>query len=170
APIALAIIRREMGIVLDVILHHRVKRGAVTIGNDYCFDSAVTLQHSPDYGLVVEGINAVFHSAVSVHETGLTADECFIHFDVPVQFSPCFLHSQTDAVSHEPCGFLGYSQAPVKFIAADSVLIVTDHPHCSQPFIEADCAVFHDRSNFDTELPPFVFVHTLPKTACSKEM
>jgi hypothetical protein len=42
--------------------------------------------------------------------------------------------------------------------------------HSGEPFVQPDCAIFHDGSNLDAELPPFVFIDTLPKTARFEEM
>jgi len=170
SPIALKIIRRKMGFEFDIVFHHRVKRVAVSVGDHLSSHLAIALQHPADNDFSVERVMVKLGSLFSVHEAGLTADECFIHFDVPVQFSPVLLHCKPDSVRHEPCGFLGDMQGSVNFIAADSVLVIGEHPHCHEPFIEAHGTVLHDGSNLDAELPPGMVVSALPHTARAQEM
>jgi hypothetical protein len=136
---------------------------------------AATLQNSADYNFVGSAFGhsrlSHFGAFIFVHKSGLTADEGFVYFDVPLHFCQrAILESQPDTMSKEPCGFLRDSNRAMNLVAADSVLIVTDHPNSAEPFIQPDCALFHDGSNLDAELPPYVFIDTLPKTARLEEM
>src|SRR5713101_6350801 len=81
------------------------------IANNRCANLSTTFQNALNCNLV---FSASFSNPalalVGVHEASSTADEGFICFDwsaVPThRNSRTVLHRQTDAMQHEPCGFL----------------------------------------------------------------
>ncbi len=76
-----------------------------------------------------------------MHVAGKTADESLVNFDLAAQLSAvAILQSKSDAVSHEPSGFLSDAKPACDFVAADAVLVVGNHPHCGKPLIKADGA------------------------------
>jgi hypothetical protein len=52
----------------------------------------------------------------------------------------------------------------MNFIRANTVLVVGDHPHGNEPFIQAKQGIFKDRANFDAELAMIVNALALPPT------
>src|ERR1700688_4835498 len=77
---------------------------------------------------------------IGMHVSGKAADESFINFYFairPTKFNDTLtLHCQTDAMQHEPCGFLSDSKSAAHFVGTDSVLAVCNHPNSDKPLIE----------------------------------
>ena len=55
-------------------------------------------------------------------------------------------------MKHEPCRVLANPDSLAKFIAADSVLAVRQHPERHHPLVESKRGIFHDGSHLDGEL------------------
>ena len=92
--------------------------------------------------------------AVFVHIASLAADEGLVSFNFAGQLAAAvlILHSESDALKHEPCGLLSHADGAVEFVAADSVLAVGKMPHSEQPLVQADRGVLEDGPDFDAEL------------------
>jgi hypothetical protein len=91
-----------------------------------------------------------------MHVPGLAADKGFIRFHlatVAAQLASkeLILHGEPNPVEHEPCAFLRNLHIPRDFVAADSVLAVSEEPGCGEPLVKADGGVFHHSSNLDGE-------------------
>jgi len=101
-----------------------------------------------------------------VHESRSTTDEGLVYFDLftasPDLPQILFMHRQPDSVEHEPSGLLSNSKSACNFVGTDSVLAVRQHPHCDKPFIERDCGIFHDGSDFYRELALGMLLFALP--------
>ena len=98
-----------------------------------------------------------------VHEPRLAVDEGFIRFDLAGQATGgAVLHGVPNPMQHEPRGFLGHAERPVQLVGRDPVLAVGEQPDRGQPLAQRDRAVFHDRADLDTELPPGMFGFALP--------
>ena len=74
----------------------------------------------------------------------------------------CVAHRPTDAVEHEPCGFLCDAQRALDLVAGNPVAAVGDHPHSDKPLVEADGRILHDGSDFHGELAFFMSGLALP--------
>jgi hypothetical protein len=69
-------------------------------------------------------------AASDVHVAGFPADVSLVDLDVATDLATHFvLHGKTNAVQHEPSGFLSHADSAGQFIAADSILGVGDEPH-----------------------------------------
>ena len=66
---------------------------------------------------------------------------------------------------HEPSRFLRNAKVPRHLVRADTVLAISDHPNASEPFVQAEGAVFEDRSHLGRELPPRMLLFTFPHAA-----
>ena len=113
------------------------------------------------------GVRAL--AAVFVHVARLAADVGFVHFDVAAQFAAAvvlvFLHGETNALEHEPCGLLRDADSASDFVRADAVLRVGDHPHARQPLIQAERGVLENRAGLEGELSLRVTGLALPSVA-----
>jgi hypothetical protein len=95
-------------------------------------------------------------AASFVHVPHRTADEGFVGFnlvsgtaDLP---KVLFLESHANALQHEPCRLLGNVQRSAKFVRADAVLAIDQHPDSSHPLIQAKRGILEDGSDFNREL------------------
>ena len=106
---------------------------------------------------------------IGVHEAGGPADESFVHFDLapaPTEFqNRTVLHGESDALKHEPCGLLSDAKGAAYFVRTDSVLAVGKHPHSDKPFVEGECRILKDGSDFNGELFASVLVLAFPHAA-----
>src|SRR6185437_15728478 len=91
-----------------------------------------------------------------VHILDPAAHKGFVHFcratfaaHLVERFVP---YGLTDAMEHEPRGFLSDPNGPVEFVAADAVLAVADHPHCRHPPIQTNRGILKDRADLEGEL------------------
>ena len=111
----------------------------------------------------------LLRSLVLVHESGSAADERLIRFNLRARAAQLLkgsgLHRESDSVHQEPSRLLGYAKTAMDFIRTDSVLRADDHPDGSQPLVEADRRIFHDRSELDREHLFALFVLALPCSA-----
>jgi hypothetical protein len=107
---------------------------------------------------------------VPVHVLGEPANKRFVGFHLAAHLQErTSLHCETDAVIHEPCGFLCDAERPMHLVAADSVLAGGDHPDCSEPLSEVDWAILKDRSDLGGELAARMLLFALPQTAGRNE-
>ncbi len=103
---------------------------------------------------------------IGVHESSGTADESFVYFDVapaPTEFqNGAILHRKTDAMKHEPCGFLSDAKSAAHFIRTDSVLAVGNHPNRDEPLVERERGILKDSPHLARELFAGVVCLALP--------
>jgi hypothetical protein len=59
----------------------------------------------------------------------------------------------SDAVKHEPSGFLSDTQRPGNFAGTDTILGIGDEPHTGEPLLQTQRGVFEDSSNLRGKLP-----------------
>jgi len=105
---------------------------------------------------------------VFVHVTGLATDECFVHFNLPTEWDgELVLHSEPDAMHHEPSGLLGDAQGATDFIGGNAILVIDDHPHSGEPFVQPERAILEDGPNLDRELTLGMPALATPKTPSS---
>src|SRR5260370_28360837 len=71
---------------------------------------------------------------------------------------------------HKPSGFLSNPQITRHFVAADSILAVSQHPSCGEPLIQSDCGILKDSPNLDGELALCVMAPALPETTLRKKL
>src|SRR5439155_26047610 len=95
-------------------------------------------------------------------------DKSLIYFDfaaVAAQLASeeFILQGQTDAMQHEPSGFLGHSQIAGNFVATDSVLAVGEHPRSSEPLVQSNRRILKDGSDLDGELALCMMAAALPQ-------
>ncbi len=142
--------------------------------NHHCADFAATFQNTDDrsfvFGASLSNPAAVF---VAVHVSRCAADEGFVYLNfasVPAEFqNRTILHCKTDAVKHEPCGFLSDAESASNFIGTDAVLAVGNHPNCDKPFVERERGILKDGSHFRAELFSRMFVLAFPQAPSSDE-
>src|SRR6266404_6850883 len=92
-------------------------------------------------------------STILVHVASLSADVCLVRLTSPVHLgNRTVLHCETDALKHEPRGFLSYPNRTVKLVRANTVFAVGSKPHCREPLIQTDWRIFKDRSYFCRKL------------------
>src|SRR5260370_23148389 len=103
-----------------------------------------------------------FQRAVLVHIARLAADEAFVNFDFSAKLAIFTLHRQTDAMEHEPCGFLSYAKRAMKLPRANAVLVVDNHPDSWQPLLQSERPVLEYRSGLQAELRAIVLAVALP--------
>src|ERR1035437_5851067 len=105
-----------------------------------------------------------------MHIAGESADKGFVNFNFSAkQTTVLILQGKPDAVHNEPSGFLSHAKTASDFIAADSVLVVRNHPHRGEPLIESDWGILKNGANLDGELPLGVVAGALPNAASSVE-
>lgn len=132
---------------------------------------AATLHHTEGNGFVC-ATSASDHllPARTVHVAGLATDERLIDFDFPAQFgSALVLHRFTNAVQHEPRGFLSNPEVTGNLARTDTISAVGNHPHNRKPLLKADRGLIQDRSDFNRELFPARSSFALPNTARLKK-
>lgn len=110
---------------------------------------------------------------VGVHESGSAPDEGFVYFDFATGTAELeestILHGETNAMEHEPCGFLSDAKSAANFVGADTVLAVGNHPDCDKPFVERDCRVLKDSSHLARELLAGVSCFAFPHAPSGDE-
>jgi hypothetical protein len=75
----------------------------------------------------------------------------------------------TDAVIHEPCGFLSHPDCAVDFVGTHTVFAIDNLPHSSQPLVQTERRVFKDRSSLRSELTVVMARTALPAIVLGKE-
>lgn len=105
----------------------------------------------------------LLRTLAAMHVAGLAADHAFIYFNVTGQLAALFvLHSQTDAMEHEPGGLLSNAKSAMEFPRTNPVLVIDDHPDGRKPLIQTERAFLKDSPSLETELWAFVLGVTLP--------
>src|SRR5438874_10707254 len=92
-----------------------------------------------------------------VHESRLAADESFVNFNLRATATDfgfgTVLHSQTDAMEHEPRTLLSNADGPRDLVGANAVPAIGEHPHCNEPLVQRDWRILKNGSNLATKLP-----------------
>jgi len=93
-----------------MLFNLRLQTLALSIRHNLCPDASVSFQHSKNDGLVFPaspGDPAL--PFVQVHVPRLPADEGFVYLYLAAHLASEYviLQGKTNAVKHEPCGFLG---------------------------------------------------------------
>ena len=153
----------------DVRTDSRLQVVLAARGYNAGLNLAATFQNSHDGSLSLHATVCNLLSAlISVHESGRTADESFVHFyffAAPAE-SHEFLavHCKAYTVHHEPSRLLRDSKGACDFIGTDSVRAVHNQPHGNHPLIHAERGVLKDGPDFYGEL--FLASLAEPKSAC----
>jgi hypothetical protein len=97
-------------------------------------------------------LNHLFATAL-VHEPSFTTDKGFVSFNRAGHLvNGPMVHGIPQAMKHEPGSLLGNLQIAGDLVRTNAVLAVSDHPHCAEPLIKLDGAVFKDSPDFHREL------------------
>lgn len=141
----------------DVIANLGLQRVLLAVRYDHCADLTTAFQHSHDGGLIfwaASGNDAL--ALVGVHESGSAADERLIDFNFTTRTAELHevlvVHRKTNAVQHEPCGFLGDAESAANFVRANAVLRIHDKPNGNHPLIHAERGILEDGPDLDGEL------------------
>ena len=107
-------------------------------------------------------------SAGLVHVPCLAADESLINLDLAVRptaelaASALVLQSKTDAMQHEPCRLLSYSDSSGDLVRTNPIAAIGDHPDHHQPLLQGNRRVLKYGSNLCGELAFWVSAFALP--------
>src|SRR5271157_768257 len=164
----------ERGSSLDMLTNDRLQGFFLPICDDLSANLAATLQGSHDDSLVSETLTHASDAPsvnILVHVPGLATDKSFVGFNFAAKLASevFILHSEPDAMQHEPCSLLGDLQIALNFPTTDSVFAIGDEPDCSQPLVKADGRIFADGSDLDGEFALEVMSRTCPSPTCSIE-
>src|SRR5439155_1629402 len=135
-------------------------------------DLPAALKCSDDHTLTVTALhsNSVADTAALalVHIAGLAADVSLINLNRPVRptkfAASLVLQSEPDAMQHEPCGLLGYSDSARDLVRANTVSAIGDHPHDNKPLLQRNRRVLKNGSDLRGELAFCVSALALPLT------
>jgi hypothetical protein len=157
----------------DVVVYLASQRFAFDVRNNHRSNFAVPFKQSHNRHLALEASRALesarFNAAM--HVASLAADKCFIDFDVAGHLfhKRSGVHGESNAVIHEPRGFLRHAKRPRNLITTDSVFTIDDQPNGGQPLIQTKRRIFKDGSDLDGELPLPVRAFALPLVLFLKE-
>src|SRR5581483_7253687 len=156
----------------NMLTHDVANRRSTAVFSNASANVPATFEDSQNHSFVRH--SEFMSTFIFVDVTGLSSNESLIHFDVlsvTAEFAKGFiLHSETDAMHHEPCSLLGDFHISRDFVGADSVFAVRKHPSCGKPLVQPNSGILEDRSDFDRELPFCVMTCTLPDTARCVEL
>jgi len=126
---------------LDMLFNLRLQALALAVGHNLCPDAAIAFQHSENDSLVLSsGSGNAPLPFAQVHVSSFPADESFVNLYLAAHLATEYivLQGETNAVKHEPCGFLGNAQIAGEFAGANAALAVGQHPERGEPFIKAN--------------------------------
>lgn len=144
------------------------------VRSDQGTNHPATLDHTEYRSLVAGTVHGDAALAdFFVHVARATADIGFVNFDFATGTAELYerigLHGETDAMQHEPRGFLGDAERPVNFVGADAVLAVGDHPNGDKPLIERERRVLKDSPDLYRELLARMLRLALPHAPSGNE-
>ena len=156
AVISQVLIRHQVRSVPHVLMDFGLQNLFAPIRDDGSSHlTGFTFQQTEDYSLTKVAPTAHLIAPILVHEASLAADVRFVGLDFASHFvDGSVMHGVADTMIHEPSCLLGYLDGPGDLIRADAVLAVGNEPHCTEPLLERDWAVFEDRADLDGELLP----------------
>jgi len=139
--------------------------------------ASTALKESSNDGLVRHALSKSRRtcpcSLVFVHESRLTANESFVHFNRVSASAKLAafvaLHSKPDSVKHEPSCFLGDSQSAMNLPRRNAILAIRNHPHYRQPLVQTQRRILKNASGLDAELRLGMASLALPETARRNE-
>lgn len=109
-----------------------------------------------------------------VHVAGLAADVGFVCFDggavaahLPAVLT---LERESDALEHEPGGFLRNAERTGNLVAANAVLGVCDDPDARQPLVQTERGILKEGARLEGELPFRMACLALPPVAALVEV
>ena len=109
-------------------------------------------------------------AAILVHVLRQSANERLVRLYLAAHFEKrASFHCQSNAMVHEPSGFLSDAERPVHLVAADSVLAISNHPDRRKPLAEVNRAVFKDGADLGRKLPARMLLFALPHAARGNE-
>ncbi len=107
------------------------------------------------------------------HVAGLAADECLVCLDLSAVTANLeqrsILHSEPDAMEHEPCRLLNNPKRAGNLARRNSIFRTGDDPHGRKPLIESKRGVFENGSDLYGELLPCVLGLALSKPVSGDE-
>src|SRR5208283_3259983 len=122
-------IAENRGTGFDIFADRFLKFFSATLVNVNRADLPVALDHTKDDCFVGSASAVNFLGAlVLVHVARLATDEGLIDFHFAAQLAALTLHREPDAVKHEPCGFLSYTDGAMNLPRTNAILTVSDHP------------------------------------------
>jgi hypothetical protein len=148
--------------------------GLAAIAGNRCANFSTAFQEADYKGFITSTspLNLAL-SDILVHVPRKAADESFVYlnnlFTAADFHKRTALHSKSDSVEHEPCGFLSDANSPTELIRTYSILTVGQHPNGSQPLVEGDRRILKDSPDLDAELPFGVDALALPFLLILKE-
>jgi hypothetical protein len=81
----------------------------------------------------------------------------FVYFNFARELSSVLsLHCEPDTVKHEPRSFLSNFDGAVDFPRTNPVLTIRNHPHGSEPLVQAERRIFTDSPSLDGEMSAVV--------------
>jgi hypothetical protein len=88
-----------------------------------------------------------------MHVPSLATDKSFIGFNFSRELRKrVIVHSFADAVKHEPCGLLSYTEGASYFAGTNAVLAIAEHPESAHPLIQTKRGILKNSSHFEREL------------------
>src|SRR5439155_17108085 len=104
-----------------------------------------------------------------VHLTCTSADESFVNFHFAFEQAAALLHCQSNALQHEPSGFLSHAKRTVKLVRANPVLAICGQPHRGKPLFQTNRRILNDSADFCRKLLLRVWRPALPYARIVKE-
>jgi len=156
---------------LDVLANLAVKFMLAAIRYSERSHVPAALHHSKRDGFIrATSARYDLGAAFGVHVAGLPADERFVHFNFTRKFrSGLVLHRFTNAMEHEPSGFLSQSKVTCDFAGTNTIPAVGNQPHSGEPFFNRDRGFIQNRPNLHRELFAAIRSATLPNAARLQE-
>src|SRR5665213_2346536 len=156
---------------LNVLADFRLKGLLLAAVYNFGPDFAAALKDSEHHSLVFTASPGNLAGLyVFVNVASFTAHESFVGFNV----ARCFLarphvEHESNAVIHEPCGFLSDADGAMNFVGGDPVFAVHNLPHGGHPLIQNNGRILHDGPSFQSELRGRMLCATVPAVVLLKE-
>jgi len=138
-------VRHKIGSGFNVFPNKSLQGPLFGIWYNGCMNFFPALENSQYNGLILWSVCSNSPcSLIGVHVLFLSADESLIHFDFVLRsadlvhwaIAVIFLHAQTDAMQHEPCGLLSDAKSAAYFIGTYAVLAVRNQPNSDKPLVQ----------------------------------
>src|ERR1035438_9689844 len=151
----------------DVLFHASMESLFLPVINYHSANLAATFQRTEHNGFVFAASTSdAALTFVEMHVTSLAADESFIDLDFTAELTKGFiLQSQTNAMQHEPCGFLSDTEIAGQFAGANAVLAVCQQPKSGHPLVESDGGIFAEAPDLDGEFALRMMLGASPSAA-----
>src|SRR5579864_4870173 len=145
ALVSLQLIAIQKASKSNVLVNIFSERVSKTVCDDLSANVSTTFNHSHDLHFIFRAV-ALFavnpaRLNILVHVARFSTNESFVNFDfarIAAKFHHgTLLQGKTDSVIHEPSGFLRDLQSAGYFPRANAVAAINNHPHCSEPLVQA---------------------------------